>query len=103
MLISKTQYNTGDIVSFKLTNGDECVARIITADAAGWTVSKPCTVVPGQRGLGLVQSLFTGELDAKVSLSVNHVLMHSPTIKEMCSHYIKTTTGIETVPSGLVV
>jgi hypothetical protein len=104
MLLEKDKwYQAGDIISFKLTNGDECVAKIITADATGWNVSRPCTVVPGQRGLGLIQSLFSGEPDAPVRLDRHHVLMHQPSIKEMKNHYLEVTTGLKVAPSPSLV
>lgn len=102
MLIPKG-YQEGDIVSFKLVNGDEVVARIIDASADGFEVSKPCTVMPGPQGMGLIQSLFTADADVNVVLSKDHVLMHAPSIDQMQKHYIKTTTGIEPVTRGGII
>ncbi len=45
MLVTKG-YQEGDIVSFKLINGDEVVARIVDAGPNGFEISKPCTVMP---------------------------------------------------------
>jgi hypothetical protein len=93
MLISKS-YAVGDIVSFKIVNGDEIIGRIANDNFAnGYEVERPCTVMPSAKGIGLIQSLFTGT-DSKVTLQQQHVIMHSPTIKEMQDHYIQTTTGI---------
>jgi len=67
MLVSKT-YSTGDIVSFKLINGDEIVARIELVDTDWFEISKPCTVMPSPQGMGLIQSLFTADADVNVRL-----------------------------------
>ena len=102
MLVSKG-YQEGDIVSFKLVNGDEIVARIVAVASNGFQVSKPCTVMPSPQGMGLIQSLFTADADASVVLQMDHVIMHAPSIDQMQKHYIKTTTGIEPVTRGSII
>jgi hypothetical protein len=102
-MLENKGYAKDDIVSFKIVNGDEIVARIVEQDDAGFTVSKPTTVMPSQQGLGLIQSLFTVELDKTVRLEKQHVMMHAPTVKDVQNHYIKTTTGIEPVSKGGIV
>lgn len=102
MLVSRG-YQEGDIVSFKLTTGDEIVARIVDAGTNGFEVSKPCTVMPGPQGMGLIQSLFTADADVSVVLQKEHVIMHAPSIDAMQKHYIKTTTGIEPVTRGSII
>ncbi len=103
MLISNNSYAAGDVVSFKLTNGDEIVGRVEQDNADSFRVERPCTVVPSQKGIMLISSLFTSEPDVTVTLSKNHVLYHAPTVKEIQSHYIQVTTGIQTVPAGSVI
>ena len=102
MLVTKG-YQEGDIVSFKLINGDEVVARIIDSSTNGFEVSKPCTVMPSAQGMGLIQSLFTADSDVNVTLLRDHVIMHAPSIDAMQKHYIKTTTGIEPVTRGSII
>ena len=102
MLVTKG-YQEGDIVSFKLVTGDEVIARIVDAGPNGFEVAKPCTVMPGPQGIGLIQSLFTADADVNVVLQKDHVLMHAPSIDQMQRHYIKTTTGIEPVTRGSII
>jgi hypothetical protein len=102
MLISRG-YQEGDIVSFKLVTGDEIVAKLISAEPEHYEVSKPCTVMPGPQGMGLIQSLFTADSDINIKLQKNHVIMHAPSIDQMQKHYIKTTTGIEPVTRGGII
>jgi hypothetical protein len=58
-MLQSNAYAKDAIVSFKLVNGDEIVAKIVEESHDGFTLSKPCTVMPSQQGLGLMQSLFT--------------------------------------------
>ncbi len=97
MLISKSKYNENQIVTFKLVNGDELVARVVQDNDDEYVISSSTTVVPGREGLGLAASLFTGDPDSKLHIHKSHVMMSSPTVEQMADHYRKLTTGIETV------
>ena len=102
MLVTN-KYAEDDIVTFKIVNGDEIVAKIVEESDDAFTVPKPCTVMPSQQGLGLLQSLFTSDLNKSIRLEKRHVMMHAPTVKDVQNHYIKTTTGIEPVGAGGII
>lgn len=102
MLVTTQKYNVGDIVAFKLSNGDEVVAKVIDDNDTAYVIDTPCTVMPSPQGLGLIQSIFSAEKDVKVTLNKQHVMMSAPVINQMQSHYIQTTTGIQTVPKGII-
>jgi hypothetical protein len=102
-MLENKGYAKDTVVSFKIVNGDEIVARIVEETDAGFTVSKPTTVMPSQQGLGLIQSLFTSDINKNITLNKSHVMMHSPTVKDVENHYIKTTTGIEPVSKGGII
>ena len=102
MLVTN-KYDQDDIVTFKIVNGDEIVAKIVEESDDAFTVMKPCTVMPSQQGLGLLQSLFTSDLNKSIRLEKLHVMMHAPTVKDVQNHYIKTTTGIEPVSKGGII
>ena len=102
MLVTN-RYDKDQTVSFKLVNGDEIVAKIVEETDDGYLIAKPTTVMPSQQGLGLLQSLFTSDLNKTITLSKTHVMMHAPTIEDVRNHYIKTTTGIEPVTKGGII
>lgn len=102
-MIQNKQYEKDSIISFKLVNGDEIVAKVLEESTDSFTISKPCTIVPSQQGLGLIQSLFTSDATKTISLSKSHVMLHSLTLDDIKNHYIKTTTGIETVSAGGII
>jgi hypothetical protein len=95
-------YSKDDIVSFKMVNGDEIVARVISVSSDGWNVARPCTVIPGPQGIGLMQSLISADINTEVTIGRQHVMLHAPVIKQMQDHYIQTTTGIQTVSKGAI-
>lgn len=101
-MLLKTKYDKNDIVSFKLVNGDEIVAKLIEEHDEVFTINKPCTVMPSPKGLGLIQSLFTSDLNKDIDLEKRHVMMHAITQKDIESHYIQTVTGIQTAAAGSI-
>lgn len=103
MLINQNTYSEGDVVTFKLTNGDELVGKLVEDTALEFRIDRPCTVVPSQKGIMLIASLFTASPDIKVSISKSHVLLHAPTAKEVQDYYIQVTTGIKPVSAGSIV
>lgn len=103
-MLATKKYDKDQIVSFKLVNGDEIVARIVSDDTDEFVLHKPCTAIPSQRGLGLIQTVYTGDVEKNITLNKHHVMLHTATIKDIENHYIKTTTGIEPVGnSGIIV
>ena len=102
MLVTN-KYDKDAIVSFKIVNGDEIVAKIVEETDDAYVVSKPTTAIPSHQGLGLIQTLFTSDLNKNIRLEKTHVMMHAPTIEDVRNHYIKTTTGIEPVTKGGII
>lgn len=103
MLLNQDFARPGEIVAFKVVNGDEIVAKIVETTATGWIINKPCTVVPSHQGVGLVQSLFTADINKNIELRKEHVIMCAPTIKALEDHYLQTTTGIQTLSKGPII
>jgi hypothetical protein len=102
-MLQNKGYASGEIACFKLVNGDEIVAKVAESHLMGWTLSRPCTVVPSPQGLGLMQSLFSADINTNIELKKEHVMMHSSVIKQLEDHYLQTTTGIQTVSKGPIV
>jgi hypothetical protein len=97
------KYEKDTVVSFKILNGDEIVAKVIDETDDAFIINKPTTVMPSQKGLGLIQSLFTSEIEKNIQLSKQHIMMHSPTVKDVEDYYIQTTTGIQPVSNGGII
>jgi hypothetical protein len=104
MLISKSnKIENGDLVTFKLVNGDEIVGEVVSVVAGDYEVANPMTVVPSQKGVGLFPSLMTGREKSVVTLKAQHIMMAVLTTDELKPHYTQMTTGIAVAPSGLIV
>ena len=103
MLIKKSKFDVGDILSLKIVNGDELVGKLEEETEDAYIIDRPCTVIPSQQGIGLLQSLMTAEPNSVISISKQHVIMAAPTIDSMNKHYIQTTTGIQPVTKGSII
>ena len=102
-MLEKPGYAKDTVVSFKIVNGDEIVAKVVEENTNGFIINKPTTVMPSQKGLALMQSLFTSDLNKNITLDKRHVMMHSPTVKDVEDYYIQTTTGIQPVSAGGII
>jgi hypothetical protein len=102
MLVNKP-YEEHDVVTFKLVNGDEIVASYESETASVFYVKQPVLVAMTERGLGLIQALFTGSVKTSIPLNKDHVVMHTLTADQVSDHYTQTTSGIQPVRNKIVV
>jgi hypothetical protein len=97
MLIQKSsRIDAGDTATFKLSNGDEIIANVESVEDDAYILNNPCLVVPSKQGVGLMQAMFTINIDARVQLNRASIMMQGITMDEMKSHYVQTTSGIIT-------
>lgn len=92
MLIEKPIAD-GDVVSLKLLNGDELIARFESETATEIKISKPLAVTVGPQGLGMMPWIFLGNKETFV-LQKSHVFVMIPSKKDAADQYIQGTTGI---------
>lgn len=92
MLINKG-FSSGDIVSLKLINGDELIARFESETADEVTVVKPLAITLGPQGLGMMPWMFLGEKDT-MTLKKNHLFAMVSSKKDAADQYMQGTTGI---------
>ena len=94
MLIDKG-VSEGEVVTFKLTSGEELVAKLIEDGAAYYKLSRPMVIGMGQQGPGLMPYLFTVHPDKEVKLNKNVVAMAEATDKQFANQFLQSTTGIQ--------
>lgn len=84
---------SGDVVSLKLLNGDEIIARLESDDDKGITLTKPLAITVGPQGLGMMPWIFLGEKET-ITLRREHVFVMIPSKKDAANQYMQGTTGI---------
>lgn len=95
MLIKK-QYTNGDVVSVKLVNGDELIARFDGEDADTVTITKPLAIMAGNQGLGMIPWVFLSDAET-YTLKKSHVFVVATAKKDAADQYVQGTTGIALV------
>jgi hypothetical protein len=94
MLINKG-ITAGEVVTIKLTSGDEIVARFIEDTANGYKISRPTMITVTPQGLGLVPYAFTVPSDTEIVIRDHAVAMIAATEKQFADQYLQGTTGIQ--------
>ncbi|NBO27828.1 MAG: hypothetical protein EBX47_10305 [Synechococcaceae bacterium WB8_1B_057] len=92
MLINKP-LSEGDIVSIKLINGDEIIARYQDETVDNITINKPLALTVGQGGLGMIPWMFLGNKDT-ITLRKDQTFVIMPSKKDAATQYLEGTTGI---------
>jgi hypothetical protein len=92
MLLSKPLVQ-GDVVSLKLVNGDEIIARLEEETDKTIKISKPLAITVGAQGLGMIPWIFLGDKDS-YTLKQEHVFVIVPSKKDAADQYMQGTTGI---------
>jgi hypothetical protein len=96
-MLLKKALSEGSVVTFKLTSGEELVARLQERTATGYKVSKPMVLTMGPKGIGLMPYLITASHDEDLEISAHVVAVVTATDKDPSDQYIQSTTGIKMV------
>lgn len=103
MLINKPKFAVGDVIALKLVNGDEVVAKLADLSDSHYHLEKPCVVVGGPKGIGLIQAMFSLDPEKSIEVRSDHVMMTCEAVAQMRDHYFQVTTGITPVTKGSII
>jgi hypothetical protein len=92
MLLSKP-IAANEVVSIKLVNGDELIARYDGEDENTISINRPLALTMSGSGLGMIPWMFLGDKDSIV-LKKEHVFCMVPSKKDAADQYMQGTTGI---------
>lgn len=92
MLIEKP-IASGDVVSLKIVNGDELIARYEGETSDEIKINRPLALSAGPQGLGMMPWIFLGNKET-ITIKKSHVFVMVPSKKEAADQYMQGTTGI---------
>jgi hypothetical protein len=99
----KLVINVGQVYTFKLTSGEELIAKVMQDQLDDQIVIQdPVSVAPGPQGLGLVPSMFTADLDTSIRINTNNITLYALTEDGVKMKYIEATTGIKVPEKKLI-
>jgi hypothetical protein len=98
------ELETGKVYTFKLNSGEEMIARVTDHSSnSNWIeIQDPVSVAPGPQGLGLVPSMFTGDIKTSIRLNISSVAFYALTEDGVKMKYIEATTGIQVPEKKLI-
>ena len=95
-------YIVNDIIAFKLSSGEEMVAKFVKETENTFQILKPVTLIPSNQGIGIAQAMFSSVPENEIAVNKNLILMHTVARREIQNAYIEATTGIKTAHSILM-
>lgn len=94
MLLEKPRA-AGDIVTMKLSSGEEVIARFEKEKPEGIEVSKPMALSVSPQGIGLMPFMFTLSRDLNITIKSSNITVIVNTDDEFAKQYMSSTTGIQ--------
>lgn len=91
------------VYTFKVTSGEEFVAKIVKIDDGVIVIKQPVSTGVTPQGLQMMPSLLTANLDRDVLLYTSSIVMVSETREDVQTSYIKATTGIDIPPKKSII
>jgi hypothetical protein len=93
MLIDKG-VSEGEVITLKLTSGEEIVAKLVEDSAAYYKLKNPQVIGMGPKGPGLMPYLFTVDPNKEIKLLKTTVTVAEATDKAFADQFVQSTTGI---------
>jgi hypothetical protein len=87
----------GEVVTIKLTSGEEIVAKLVEETDTYYKLSRPMVIGMGQQGPGLMPYLFTVNPEKEVKLNKATATVVEATDKQFADQFLQSTTGIKLV------
>ena len=90
------------VYTFKLTNADEIVGKIVDITDESYIVAQPLSAVPTEKGIQLIFTVFTGNPKENATINKTAIAMICQTREEVGDHYLEATTGIKPVRNSKI-
>ena len=93
MLIDKG-VSAGEVVTIKLTSGEELVAKLVEDQIMHYKLAHPMVIAMSPKGPALMPYLFTVDPSKQVRIAKSVVTVAEATEKQFADQFIQQTTGI---------
>jgi len=103
MLLEKSKHSEGDVITLKLSSGEEIIAKFVSEDLTSITLEKALMLAMSQKGIGMAPYVMTVDPDTALSFNKNLIIMTAESDKEIANQYVYQTTGIQPVTKGSII
>jgi hypothetical protein len=103
MLLNKSKFNEGDVITMKLSSGEEVLGRYIEEDMSSITISKALMIAMTPKGPAMAPILMTVDPEKNLTINKSLISIMSESDKEIANQYMFQTTGIQPVSAGSII
>lgn len=102
MLFEKSKFDQHDVVTIKLSSGEEVLGKYVTEDLTSITLAKCLMIAMTAKGPAMAPILMTVDPDKDLTFSKSSITVIAASDKEIAAQYTTQTTGIA-IPKGSIV
>ena len=103
MLLEKSKFTEGDIVSLKLLTGEEVIGKYVKEDMTSYILNKPLMLAMSKQGPAMMPLMMTVNPEKDFTINKTAVILYGETDKEIADQYVYQTTGIQPASAGSIV
>ena len=93
MLLEK-KFTENEVVSLKVSSGEEIIGRYLREDNDYFYVTKPNVLMMNPQGMGMVPFMFTVNPDEDYAITKTSIITLSRTDNDVAKQYLSKTSGI---------
>jgi hypothetical protein len=97
-----TTPSANQIYTFKMTTGEEIVAKIVSISDDHLIVSHPILCALSPNGLQMMPGLFSAKMEQDVRLNTNNIVMIAETREDVRTNWYQATTGIVPISRSII-
>ena len=97
MLLEKNTLDENNIITLKLSSGEEIIGKFIKEDDTSYLMEKPLMLAMSQKGVGMAPILMTVNPESRIKIQKHAVMILANSDEEIAKQYIYQTTGIQPV------
>lgn len=103
MLLEKSKFTTGEIISLKLITGEEVIGKYVSEDMMEIVLSKPIMLAMTPKGPAMAPMMITLDPEKDYGITKSAIILKGSTVKEIADQYTYQTTGIQPVSAGSII
>jgi len=93
-MLIEAPYTTGDVISVRLSSGEEIVGKLLADDTNTMKLKQPLAAMMSEKGLAMIPFMLTVDPEKDLTVSKNQIVITAKSNKEVADHYLQSTTGL---------
>ena len=93
-MLIEAPYSAGDVVSVRLSSGEEIVGKLLADDTTTIKLKQPLMAMMSEKGLAMIPFMLTVNPEADLIINKQQIMITAKSHKDVADHFIQSTTGI---------